>query len=385
MSKRTKVLLVLAITIVTLIIGAILLPQRHVPSDLPLIPKEPKKLISENLDKKTRTDPTEPNSQVHAVATQSKQNHAIESPEMQHFADETVESVSKKAMSLLDNPVHLGRARLQKQMKQETTEETFFRLADNDSIGMLVPVMGGQFFAVGLYPSDVTVMCKMTRIRKLLADARIKPEETTSFLLDQLRIMGKDFPRARKAFRQRLKSNSVNGMMRTSEWPDSEKYRLKSTAAVYILSEINASVSLPALAWISMRGKPKDDDPDVPGTCLVNRKFVFYAMHKLVSQFPEESLSKEAVKIREKYLGKAVDRNIIETSQHKVASWDAYYHEDDFRRMLPGKKLYMSGQPSIELSRFPSLGHLTTQDIEDLLLDLRRFTRLAFPDSKTME
>lgn len=385
MSKRTKVLLVLAIGIVALIIGAILLPQRHVSSDLPLIPEEPKKLISENLDKKTRTDPTEPNSQVYAAATQSNQNHAIESPEMQHLADETVESVSKKAMSLLDNPVHPGRVRLQKQMKQETTEETFSRLADNDSLLMLVPVMGAQSFAAGLYPSDVMVMCKMTRIRKLLADARANPEKTTAFLVDQLRIIGKDFPRARKEWRQRWRSNSVNGGMRTSEWPDSEKYKLKSTAAVYILSEINAFASLPALAWISMQGEPRDDDPEIAGTCFVNRKFVFYAMHKLVSQFPEESLSKEAVKIREKYLGKAGDRNITETNQRKVALWDAYYHEDDFRRTLLGKKLYMSGQPSIELSRFPSLGHLTTQDIEDLLVDLRRFTRLAFPDSKTME
>lgn len=382
MPKKTKIFLVLTIMITTAVIGIHLLLRKPILSSAP---KTEHISLSDTstADVNGKTNSTDDKAYTNKVKTKTPQ--VSEDYQMQQVIDQTVDSVSQKGVSLLDNPVHPGRAKLQKQMKQETLEETFSRLADNDSLMMLGPIMGAQFFAAGLYPSDVTVMCKMTCIRKLLADARSRPEEAASFLLDQLQIMGKDFPRVRTEFWQRWKESSVNGLMEISEWPDSEKYKLKSTAAVYVLSEINASKSLPALAWISTQGKPKEDDPEVAGTCLVNRKFVFYAMHKLVSQFPEAILSNEAASVRERYLIKAADKNITETSQHKVASWDAYYHEDDFRRTLPRKKLYMAGQPSIELSRFPSLRHLTTQDIEDLFVDLREFTLLAFPNSKIAE
>ena len=63
----------------------------------------------------------------------------------------------------------------------------------------------------------------------------------------------------------------------------------------------------------------------------------------------------------------------------KVPAWNASYHENDIRRLLPGRKLDTKGQPTIELSEFPSLSKLENGKVELLLEKMRGFVDEAFP------
>ncbi len=284
--------------------------------------------------------------------------------------------MAQRAEAVLENPVHPGRARLQERIRKETPEETFLRLADNDSLVMLMPAMGSRLLVFGMYTSDRAMLLKLTRVRKLLADARSEPRKVAAFLQGQLTSMASTFD---EKLRERNERTKYLRWYITSELEEVAQAKVRSTVAVYILSEINASHSLPTLAQLSTQGSP-DDEPDEAGTGPVNRKFLFYAMHRLVSGFPEDSLPSKAAQARREYLAKAAALNIPEAKPRKVTSWHADYHEDDFRRMLPGKRLNWKNQPFIEMSSFPRLRHLTKQNIEDLLADLREFTQMALPE-----
>ncbi len=244
---------------------------------------------------------------------------------------------------------------------------------------MLMPVMGSVPFSPGLYASDIRVMCKMTRIRKLLEDAQANPTSISTFLQEQLSIMVEDFPAVHEEYVRSLKKKSGNRA--SKQLPEVSRYRLLSSVAVYVLSEISDYDSLPLLAKISTQGRPRRS-ADLAGNCLVNRKFLLYGMHQLVRQIPEYQLSKEARKAREEYLVMAERLGIPDSRKLEVAGWNAYYHKDDFRETLPGKTLYSENQSTIELTVFPSLMGLDTRETERLLSNIRTFVNQRFPNNK---
>ncbi len=128
------------------------------------------------------------------------------------------------------------------------------------------------------------------------------------------------------------------------------------------MSQIAADDALPTLAWLSTQGEQ--------GKIIsqpVNPKFLFYAMHNIIQKSPGARLSGNPYE----YLEKAKAMNIPDAKPIKVTTWNAHFHEDDFRRMLPESKLDLSIQPTIELERFPSLDHLSMQKAEALLSELR--------------
>ena len=108
--------------------------------------------------------------------------------------DPIVDYYSQRANYMLDNPVHHGRAKLQQQMRNETAEETFINLVDNDNFAMLMPVMGGHLFSPGTYESDIVMVRKMTRVRKLLEDARANPWMVARFLEEQIKTLAAKYP-----------------------------------------------------------------------------------------------------------------------------------------------------------------------------------------------
>ena len=301
-----------------------------------------------------------------------------EGTDMAYLAERSVLDTARKARMLFENPIHNGRTKLQKQMQQETPQESFVHLTDNDNIAMLTPLMGGQPFSPGYYAADIRAMCKMTRIRKLLADAREDPGHISSLLQEQLLIMAEKFPLAYEEFMQLMKNQLPGTRVTTSELRDVQKYRLLSTAAVYVLSEINAYDSLPLLAKLSTQGKV-GHRPDFAGNSQINPKFLLYAMHKLAKEFPEGQLSKEAKKAQTDYLAMAKRLGVPDIGKINVAAWDAYYHEDDFRKKRLGEKLYTQNQPIIELTEFPPLNKLSEGKTKGLLRSIRTFVDTAFP------
>ncbi len=311
--------------------------------------------------------------QIQAVGILSDEDIDVED-----LTEPSLLDAARKASMLLENPIHSGRIKLQTQMRDETPQESFANLTDNDNIAMLTPLMGGQPFSPGYYAADIRTMCKMARIRKLLADARENPEHISSFLKEQLLTMNEKFPLAYEEFMQLIKNKSPGTKLTTSELRDVQKYRLLSTAAVYVLSEINAYDSLPLMAKLSTQGKVAQR-PDFAGNCQINPKFLLYAMHKLVKEFPEDQLSEEATKRRLDYLVMAKKLGVPDTAKVYVAAWDAYYQEDDFRKRRLGKKLYTENQPVIELTEFPQLNKLSSGKTKGLLRSIGTFVDTAFP------
>jgi len=297
------------------------------------------------------------------------------------LVEASVNSSGEKAASFPANPVHPWRKTLQKRMKEETPEETFLRLADNDSQMLLAPLMGSIWFSWGMYPSDIRAVCRMTRIRKLLVEARENPERVTTFMLDHLKAMLRDFPRVHEedttiALREMKKRG--DGCWVTRGPDRTLVYRIRSVAAVYVCSEINAFSALPTLAQLSLQGEAREDSPEYINNCLINRKFLFYAMHRLIKHFPAERLSTKARQARDAYLAKERDWNQSKLQKYKGTTWDAQYHERDYRRTLPDSRLNMDTQSEIGMTMFPRLEDLSTRNVEDLLTDMREFIELAF-------
>ena len=259
-------------------------------------------------------------------------------------------------------------------MREETPEETFAHLTDKDSIAMLIPVMEGRPFSPGYYPSDVKIVTKMTRIRKLLDDAKKSPDSISSFLQDQLlTIMSEQYSLAYDEHLELTKK----GQTSFKDIPDDIKYRLLSTTAVYVLSEMNSYESLPVLNGFFAQGKA-GRNPDFGGSCQVNPKFLFYAMHRLVEQFPDDQLSEEAQQSRTNYLTIAKRLGVPGAKRTYLTTWEAYYHEDDYRKRVLGKSLYEQYQPTIELTIFPPLNKFSQRSMERLRKNMSAFIKVAF-------
>lgn len=194
--------------------------------------------------------------------------------------DEMVDYFSEKANNMLDNPVHSGRAKLQQQMRTETVEETFLHLTDNDNFAMLMPSMGGYPFSPGTYGSDVMMISKMTRVRKLLANAKDDPQGVARFLKEQIRELTPKFAEQRKEFIEKNRGPEPPEGRNSSELPDYMQTSILCTAATYVLSQIEGVDPLPTFVWFYEQTEGKKH------LSPVNEKFLFYAMHTSLQKTP---------------------------------------------------------------------------------------------------
>ncbi len=315
------------------------------------------------------------------LPVEESQEELFEDLELAGLSEDVTDEVHLEATLLARNPIHPGRAALQEQMRQETAEESFLHLTDNDNFKMLAPLMASLPLSPGCYASDCRIVRKMTRIRKLLAEAQKDPQGVSSFLQGQLKAISETFPDAHSQFMKMLREKKPGQRVTLTQLPEAQKQRLLSTAAVYVLSEIGAYDSLPLLAELSTQGKP-DRSANFAGSCQVNPTFLLYGMHRLVRGFPEAELSSEARQARATYLAMADEAGLSEPETITVTAWDALYHEGDFRKTLPGQQfIFPKGQPTIEMTRFPSLQELSRSAIQVLLGEQRKFVRQAFPNS----
>ena len=195
----------------------------------------------------------------------------------------------------------------------------------------------------------------MVRVRKLLADAREDRYGVGRFLEEQLRELAKDYPKQFGKFQQEMRQAGPEGV-HSSELPDHLKTRLLCTSAVYVLCQIDMVEALDTLGWLSQQPGPP-----------VGRKFLFYAMHRLVS----ESGQVGSFERYEEYLGKIERMGISGPKRSEVSAWNAQYHESDFRRMFPESKIDIGAQQTIDLERFPRLDELSSSEVKSLLADLR--------------
>jgi hypothetical protein len=352
-------------------------PEKHIAikKESPVEPNANHLMPTEDLKPLTLT--TKTREQVILPQSQPVQYQSFKDDGIQELMDQTTREVSRKAISLIKNPRHPGMAKLQEQMRQESTEETFLNLTDNLNIAMTIPVMAERPFTPGYYAADTKMVCKMTRVRKLLDEARKNPELISSFLQEQLSTIAQEFPSIYEEYMQLLNNDAETTKLTFKELPEVDKQRLLSTTAIYVLSEINAYDSLPIMARLSTQRIQRSSD--FAGNSQVNPKFLLYSMHRLIKQFPEGQLSGEAQRARTKYLSIAERIGIPDPKKIKVPTWEAPYQEDDIRKVLPGTMFYAKDQPVIELTEYPPLNKLSRQKVEHLLKNAKAFVDVAFP------
>jgi hypothetical protein len=321
--------------------------------------------------------------QAESVANLAEHNQpqALEDPYFRKLTDQSVHAISAPAMSRLRNPMHPGRHTLQERLCHETPEETFLHLSDMDGVAMVYLKMGSISFVPGDYDSDIAIMTRLTPLRKFLQDVREDPKKLVPFLKQQLIEFSRLQQKKCEEFARLMED--ANGMVVTPGLPEDTQDLLRSTAAVYVLSEIGAYEALPTLAWLSALPLPLKT-ANAQYTRTVSKKFLFYAMHLLVTGLPEDSLSQQAIQARHQYLALAEMAQVPEPTRVKVTSWDAYYHEQDFRRTTLRKKLNTNAEPTIQMTRYPTL-HIEEHDVEPLLAALREFTQLVFPDANVLQ
>ncbi len=297
-------------------------------------------------------------------------------PELGSLAEaiyrDIVDAQAKGIEKLARNPVHPGRDRLQQRMQNETFEETFLNLTEFWSVAMTIPLMGGYAFMPGRYDSDSVFLREALGVRKLLSEARAEPVRTASFLREQMSEMIKTYPAVRAEY-IRMFENAPDGIVE-GRIPMTD-HRLRSAAAMYLLAELKDFDSLPMMMSLLPPEDKAFDNPDVP----VNPKFVFYSMHRLASQMPEQTLSLKAREALGEYLALAKDKGVPEARSTTVTSWQAHYHEGDFRRMMPQQGLDLTNEPTFEMTVYPPLSRLTESDLRGLSSTLESFVRKAFP------
>ena len=280
--------------------------------------------------------------------------------------NEAVDYFSEKANRMLVFPIHPGRAKLQKKIHHETFEDTFRNLTDNDNFATLIPSMGGYPFAPGTYESDMMMVSKMTRIRKLLAVARDNPQTVETLLRQELETLTDEFPQQYRQFIEEHNAESPEGR-NFSELPDYMKTSIHASAAIYLLSQIGDAETLPFLAHLYVKTEGKK------GSLPVDSKFLFYAMHRLAKKSQGQALDNDMKQMLKRYLRKAKRVEIENAKELEVSTWDTYYHEDDFRRKLPGNKVDLRESEKIKLERFPRLENINSRQVASLMKELSKF------------
>ncbi len=237
----------------------------------------------------------------------------------EEFNDVVVSPVEIESIEVEQKPVEpeisirKWREKLVDNIRSETTEETIRNIGNFDGLHLAhtgTPVKGAEF--------DTLSVTRYARVRRILAKGRENPQLVVTQLWQQLHDSLEGWEDACRG----REENYRNGVRTYSE-PDAY-IRAKShcLTATYLLAELGYCDALPLLAK-QYRGDFYPDNKQPP----VMPAMTLYAMHRLVSSYPEYSLSRGAKLILDEYL-KAADC-LPPPRKVKVTAWDATYSESD--------------------------------------------------------
>jgi hypothetical protein len=115
----------------------------------------------------------------------------------------------------------------------------------------------------------------------------------------------------------------------------------------------------------------------------------FYAMHRLISTYPRDSLSKKAIQALDEYLDAAKDV-VPPPKQIKVTTWDAAYSESDPRLDILGvTKEILDSQKYMTMPLYPdtfkdgskmqTAFFGKTEKLDEFFKKLDAFVQIAYP------
>ncbi len=240
--------------------------------------------------------------------------------------NEDIQLASKQADALANVPVIKWQNDLLTNVRSEDINQTIKNIPNFDDTIMAMSSLANILAPSAFYTQYVT---RLTRVRKLYAIAQKNPD----LIIPGLKRIHQDslteWPEAAKKRVEDYK----NGNTKLSE-PDAYlKCSDYCLAATYLLAEFGDYDSLPLL---SKQYKIHHSPPyQFPGP--VQPAITFYAMHRLVSTYPRDKLSAEAIKALDEYLDAAKEL-VPPPKQLEVTVWDSYYVGSDPRVTVLGVK-----------------------------------------------
>ena len=309
-------------------------------------------------------------------------------PEPPLIPPEVKGPVTKKAATE-KHPVRKKRKTLKEIFKAESFEECFMNTASFSNLSGLF--FTSELFVPGRYNSDVRMIYSTDRMRKLVEFTKRNPGKYAEFLMLQIDRISKDFD---KHFVEYLeKAKKIKGPQYLDDLPQYEKDRIRLTVAAYLLSEINASESLPTLLSLSKINnvrRPRDEyyyqyDEESAGTWPINSRFLIFSMHCLMINYPEDLLNEQGLQARAEYLKKADQLQIVSPTTVYYPTWDSPYRkEGPWRHNMIGEVCleipeWRKREMYISMTVYPSDTELDGNDVNALLDKLENFCAIEFP------
>ncbi len=270
-------------------------------------------------------------------------------------------------------------------MRGETIEQTIENLANFDDMHLAISSISA-WAGFASTPFNILVVTRLARVRRLLEEGRSHPEGIIPPLRRAFRESLDGFAEARREMmrvaneKRRLWKQGIRTPGK-SEFDEYYKLRARVLAATYVLTELGDHEALPMMVE-SYRIGYTGISPPVPGGMTL------YAMHRLVSSYPESELNAEARRLREEYLEAA--KCLPPPREKTVTRWNARYDESDPRVMIMDPKgVVLRKEPTMTLPVYPhrftdrsliasGMGRVYTRG-EELFRQLERFVAAAFP------
>ena len=281
-------------------------------------------------------------------------------------------------------PVHPWRKTLVENIRKESIRETIENLTNIDD-AHFAHTAGPWGYSPGELRSEVSAIAHLRRVRRLFELGSRDPQEMVPLLRDVYWQALADWPAEWEQWLKAWDEARARGPGEHPEWsfPPLEKVRSKAVVATYLLAELQDHESLPLLLegyrlqaeWLRRFERHFVAQAPVPPALTL------YAMHRLVSSFPRESLDPEAVMARQTYMEWAAE-HVPPPRILEATTWFADYHESDpFRRIADPEGVVLRDQPTMALARYPYrfVGREYMQEMEHLTERGREWAELLLP------
>lgn len=278
-------------------------------------------------------------------------------------------------------PAHEWQLNLITNMKKEDIKQTIENLANFDD-DMLA---SSSIESAGMSEKQSILVTRLMRVRKLYAIGLDNP----NLIIPELQRAHKDsFKKWPEVYKKR-KEDSENGRIGYSEPDGLMRVEYSCFVATYLLGEFSDYNSLPLL---SQQYKKHHVWPPPAMPSPVVPSMTFYAMHRLVSSYPRESLSKEAIKALDEYL-KDAKGLVPEPEQIKVTLHDDLYTEFDPRLIIVGvRNQILAGHESMTMPLYPTKftdgtkisdgNAIKSEKADELFKKLDAFVQIVYPSDE---
>ena len=269
-----------------------------------------------------------------------------------------VEKQREQPAKELNREPILFKKQIQAALAKETVEQSIEHLPDFDDTVPNMVSLGNTMFPEYGYDYAIYYFSGLNRVRKILEEGSDNLGRVTPILKGKLAHAMDDYKRITKEYWKRVNS----GPLVSSDWDEFQKRRINTSCAVYLLAQFGANDALPLMAKLFIdqgdtaklfaKGDLPFDNFHPDMNTVVNRLFLFCAMHHLMHNHPRDKLSPQALKRLDEYL--EASKEIPAFDEVSVPSWRATYEAWDYRITILGNDLGMDKQPHIRVHRFPA-------------------------------